>query len=1092
MIKNLIGLALLFVFFASEAQKKFGNEWIKDNQDFYKIKVSEKGIYRISYEDLRRVSFPLVNLDIKRIQLFHQGKEVSIWIAGEDDGIFNLQDYIEFYAEGNNGEQDSLLYRPENVRMNEYQSLYSDEAVYFLTLGNPGLRTNISTIKPFNASNIEPYHLEQLVKAFNEQYSFNNSIGYPPFLMQSYFEKGEGWTGKIIVADSLAKFPIKLINYLPQKDIAPTLECLFNGRSETVHEVRIGLQNNQGQVRTIGKIDYFGFDPLKISTEISANEISLDGFIQLRSQSVKKDKTEWHSITYHKIRFPQSFEMKNVSSKYFYLRPKKLSERHVSIVNAPFGAQVYELFDRYRFRKVNSSFIGSNLNFVIDSTFSSKAIFVSSEIKKLISIEKINFNLDYKNSSNYLIITHQSLKQSAKEFANYRESTTGGGFKTSVIDIQDLYFLFSYGERTPLAIRRFIDFKLSNRQKIEYLFLIGRGKSFPDALKTDAALDLVPTFGYPGSDILLTAGLDGFDDDVQAIPTGRLSVISNQEALNYLQKVKEYENNTEDLLWKKSVLHLSGGGSKQEINYFKDILKGIESKVQNGFMSGHVEALSKKTDNFIENVDISAEVNKGVGLITFFGHSSSTATDLNIGYASNSNNKLQNKIKYPLMYFNGCGVGNVFNKYDLLTTDWLITPGKGAIAVFANSFWSYDFPTIRYINNLYEKLFEDPKTLGESIGKIQQVVNAKLKSEGAEMFLISNIHQLVLQGDPAIKAFPLKKPDYKLEHVFLKSKNQSSSIATNDSLLIGVIASNFGKYDKNTPIGISLEMKSIEKKQEKKYFIPSIAYRDTVYFSIKKDLSFQTIEVQLDFDNKIAENNENNNQKEIKIDWIKANPYSIYPNTILLDKLNPLLDVYFDNKKLKQFDYVASNALLKIVLADENPISIKDTSSISLFIQSCETCKYQRVSVKFLSIFQKSANSIEANYVLPNLPKGKYTLLVIGKDENQNSAGNGYSITFLVTDELAPTTLKVYPNPATIFCNIEFLIINPIEPKICTIKLFDANAKLINEAHFSPKVGKNEIFIDLKERTSGIYFYKAILEWQNSRFEEFNGKIVVR
>ena len=509
--------------------------------------------------------------------------------------------------------------------------------------------------------------------------------------MQSYFEKGEGWTGKIIVADSLAKFPIKMVNYLPQRDMSPTLECLFNGRTEIVHEVNIGLQNNLGQVRTIGKIDYFGFDPLKISTEVSANEISIDGQIQLRSQSSKKDKTEWHSLTYHKISFPQSFEMENLSSKYFYLMPKSFTERHVSIGNAPNGAQVYLLFDRYTYQKVSITLTGTKLNLVLDKTLSPKIIFASSEIKKPISIEKVTLNSDYKKSSNYLIITHPSLKASAKEFANYRESNVGGGFKTNVIDIQDLYFLFSYGERTPMAIRRFIDFKLSNGERIENLFLIGRGKSFPDALKTDAALDLVPTFGYPGSDILLTAGLDGYDSDVQAIPTGRLSVISNQEALNYLQKVKEYEENVEDLLWKKDILHLSGGGSKPEINYFKDILKGIESKVQNGFMSGRVAALSKKTDNFIENIDISAEVNKGVGMITFFGHSSSTATDLNIGFASSSNNKLQNKIKYPLMYFNGCGVGNVFNRYDLLTTDWLITPGKGAIAVFANSFWSYDF-----------------------------------------------------------------------------------------------------------------------------------------------------------------------------------------------------------------------------------------------------------------------------------------------------------------------------------------------------------------------------------------------------------------
>ncbi|MBP6620438.1 MAG: hypothetical protein KA188_09330, partial [Leadbetterella sp.] len=390
--KILFIFLLVFVFFSTEAQRKFGNEWIPDDQDLYKITIAEKGIYRISYEDLKRIAFPVDVVDVKRIQLFHHGREVPVWIAGESDGVFNAQDYIEFYGEGNNGEQDSLLYRPESSRMNIYQSLYSDKTAYFLTLGNKPLRTKELKNLPFKSSIIELFHTEQQIKAFNEQYSFNNSIGFPPFVMQSYFEQGEGWTSKIIVGDSLAKFPIQLINYLPQNDKPPILECLFNGRTETVHDVNIGLQNNQGQVRNIGKIDYFGFVPLKIIAEITANEISGDGQILLKSQSNKKDKIEWHSITYHKVSYPQSFEMSNLKSKLFYLRPYTTNERHVSVLNAPLDAQVYELFDRYNFRKINSFVDGRNLNFVTENSFSSKAVLVSSEIKKPIDIQKVSVN----------------------------------------------------------------------------------------------------------------------------------------------------------------------------------------------------------------------------------------------------------------------------------------------------------------------------------------------------------------------------------------------------------------------------------------------------------------------------------------------------------------------------------------------------------------------------------------------------------------------------------------------------------------------------------------------------------------------------
>ena len=181
-----------------------------------------------------------------------------------------------------------------------------------------------------------------------------------------------------------------------------------------------------------------------------------------------------------------------------------------------------------------------------------------------------------------------------------------------------------------------------------------------------------------------------------------------------------------------------------------------------------------------------------------------------------------------------------------------------------------------------------------------------------------------------------------------------------------------------------------------------------------------------------------------------------------------------------------------MVLSDENPISSKDTTAISLFLQSCETCKYQKIFSKNLSLVQQTANVIEANYRLPNLPKGKYKLLVVGRDAQQNLAGNGYSISFLISDGLGPSTLNVYPNPANNFCNLEFLITNPYSPKLGIIRLYDVHARLINEVNFSPKVGKNEIFIQLKDKAPGLYFYKAFLEWPDNRLEKFDGKIIIK
>jgi hypothetical protein len=76
-------------------------------------------------------------------------------------------------------------------------------------------------------------------------------------------------------------------------------------------------------------------------------------------------------------------------------------------------------------------------------------------------------------SSNYLIITNDVLLADAKKYAAYRSSAQGGGYKTFVVQIKDLYNQFNYGETSPLAVRRFVEYMLSDGNKDKYLFLFG-------------------------------------------------------------------------------------------------------------------------------------------------------------------------------------------------------------------------------------------------------------------------------------------------------------------------------------------------------------------------------------------------------------------------------------------------------------------------------------------------------------------------------------------------------------------------------------------------------------------------------------------
>ena len=61
-MKRLLQFCLFFSFLPAIGQD-YGNEWIEFNQDYYQFKVSEDGIYRISYQDLVNANIPLVSID---------------------------------------------------------------------------------------------------------------------------------------------------------------------------------------------------------------------------------------------------------------------------------------------------------------------------------------------------------------------------------------------------------------------------------------------------------------------------------------------------------------------------------------------------------------------------------------------------------------------------------------------------------------------------------------------------------------------------------------------------------------------------------------------------------------------------------------------------------------------------------------------------------------------------------------------------------------------------------------------------------------------------------------------------------------------
>src|SRR4051812_42653206 len=107
-MRRIFTLLLLFclLHFSHAFSQTFENSWINFGQRYFKVKVWQTGLYRISASSLQNngisTSFPFN--DPRRIQLFYKGQEQYIHIHDENNNnIWDGPDYIEFFGQKNDG-----------------------------------------------------------------------------------------------------------------------------------------------------------------------------------------------------------------------------------------------------------------------------------------------------------------------------------------------------------------------------------------------------------------------------------------------------------------------------------------------------------------------------------------------------------------------------------------------------------------------------------------------------------------------------------------------------------------------------------------------------------------------------------------------------------------------------------------------------------------------------------------------------------------------------------------------------------------------------------------------------------------------------
>ena len=834
-------------------------------------------MHRLTYAELTQAAFPIQQVNTTNIQLFHRGIEQAIDVIDNGDNQLNPGDYIEFYGQRNDGLLDAALYITPEAQPHSYHNLYSDTTAYFLTW-SPGVNgrrmTRIPASTPAGAPAAFHWREDLLLLTSNYSAGRRYPVGGAGATYRSQFDFGEGFTGARIRNGNFEDYEFGP-NQAPYiNGPLPRLEILLAGRNEVMHNVEI-LVGPTSNLRSLGTIQFQFFDNYLFSADLAWSDIPAGGDLTIRV-SVTSNSPDQVSVSYIKVRYPELTEMQNIPRKNFELAPSTNSDQSVVISSTSPAMRFYDITDENNIRVLEHQQQASSSALVIPASGSNTRILAEQAPVMVNGIEKVQFrNLD-PDRHDYLIVTHNSLRRPAGSYqdpvlayAQYRASDKGGSYDTLLVDMDLLYDQFNYGEISPLAVRNFVNHMLPGNP--QYLLLVGKGynvnfKPHRQDPITATTFNLVPTAGFPGSDVALTSGLGGSTIGA-ALPTGRINARTAADVAAYLDKLIQMEEIPFDALWRKNLLHLSGGLTQSELALFKRYMDQFKSVAEGPFLGGQVTTVNKQSNEATVLINVADEVNKGVSLITFFGHSSTTVTDIEIGKVTDVTLGYNNSGRYPMILVNGCNAGNIFFTSTGFGEDWILAPDKGAVGYLAHTDAGFAGNLKRFSDIYYDLAYGDSLFLSKPIGNILQELGRRyLNGIQLDEIHIAQIQQEVFQGDPAFSFFPVDKPDYETnnDHIFLQAFDGESINAQIDSFQVGIITRNFGRTSRDS-LNVTVR-RTFNDGQVFLYdsvFFAPVPYQDTLFFTIRSNqinnFGNNQFEVLLDYNQSIEELDETNN-----------------------------------------------------------------------------------------------------------------------------------------------------------------------------------------------------------------------------------------
>ena len=672
-----------------------------------KIGVKKEGFYRVTRAELQNGGFD-VSSPSSNWQLYKNGVEQAVNVGANGD-------YIEFYGKGLDNRD-------------------TDTQIYFLIAGaQNGKRIAAAVRSAISRKVVANSYAQTTTYKERTIYSSDTHNG----------DEEDNFFGSVINNDVTTTAKINL--NLPAIDFSSNISSLdlkIQGVTQVLHQVKVVLNDVE-----IGVIDGRVIDGSYKTSTTQHFDIQTSILREANNTLVLTSQNGSSDISF--------FDTVKVNYKKRYL----IQQNQLSFYIPNYKAAYLDGFSSPNVRVFDVTYpdqpgIITNLTPEANSSGGFRIYLPSSRARVLFAVEdsallsaaSINANAPSSlstsaHNADMIIISYKDWMSEANDWANYRR---GQGMTVEVVNIEDVYDEFSFGNFSTDAIRGFLQFAYNNWGKQPgYVLLIGDAtynpRNYPDGRPNSGAFKFVPTkivetiYIETGSDETMA---DFNNDGLAEIPIGRLPIHDGQTVTKILNKVSTFEQNIAPQNLSRGIVFASDVPNGYDF-------QGVSNRLRSQ-LSSDVTSIMVNKSEADSRTHLLSELNNGRFLVNYSGHGNTGAWSASPTFFGTSDvANMTNGNNLSIFTMLTCLNGFFIQPETTLSDALLEKQSGGAAAVWAST--GLTTPDIQEI--MATKFFNEINTSDASMRLGNLITNAKSAIPAGRDVRLS----WALIGDPALK-----------------------------------------------------------------------------------------------------------------------------------------------------------------------------------------------------------------------------------------------------------------------------------------------------------------------------------------------------